>query len=89
MEILMALAREIVEKDMKIEDAIVQIDDQRIDLSFVRDELKSIESLDVLNEEEYDALKNLLVYMCLKNTNHDLDDIYAMIFGSGRGIIWN
>lgn len=89
MNILMALAREIVENDMKIEDAIVRIDDSKLDIYHIRNELKTIEGSNLISDEEVDALKSLLVYTFMKNSDFEPEDIYAMVFGSGRAIIWN
>lgn len=89
MDVLMALAREIVENDMKIEDAIVRIDDSKLDLYHIKDELRFVESSSLINDEEVDALKSLLVYMFMKNSEFEQEDIYAMVFGAGRSILWN
>lgn len=89
MDILMALAREIVENGMKIEDAIVRIDDSRLDLYSIKDQLRSIERSNLVSDEEVDALKSLLVYMFMKNSDFEPEDIYALVFGSGRTILWN
>lgn len=42
-----------------------------------------------LDDEELDAIKTLLVYMLMKNTPLDRDEIYSYIFGEGKKIIWN
>jgi len=42
-----------------------------------------------LDDEELDAVKTLLVYMLMKNTPLDRDEIYSYIFGEGKKIIWN
>jgi hypothetical protein len=89
MDVLMALAREIVENDMKIEDAIVRIDDSKLDLYHIEEDLRVVESSSLINEEEVDALKSLLVYIFMKNSEFEPEDIYAMVFGAGRSILWN
>ncbi|GBD99940.1 hypothetical protein BMS3Abin07_01987 [bacterium BMS3Abin07] len=89
MDVLLALAREIVENDMKIEDAIIKIDDSGLNLDHIREELSVIERTSLMSDEEADALKSLLIYLLMRNTDLDHDDIYAMVFGSGRTILWN
>ncbi len=89
MNVLMALAKEIVENNMKIEDALIRIDDSRLDIYHIREELKVIENSHLMNDEEADALKSLIVYLFMKNTDIDHDDIYALVFGSGRYIRWS
>ncbi len=42
-----------------------------------------------LDDEELDVIKTLLVYMLMKNTPLDRDEIYSYIFGEGKKIIWN
>ncbi|MCL4475133.1 MAG: hypothetical protein M1508_02760 [Nitrospirae bacterium] len=41
------------------------------------------------DDEELDAIKTLLVYILMKNTPLDRDEIYSYIFGEGKKIIWN
>lgn len=89
MDILVVLAKEVIEKDLRIEDAVVRIDHAGMDLYSVRDELRTIESMNLLNEEETDALKSILVYLFMNNTEIDPEDIYAMIFSANRRIIWH
>jgi hypothetical protein len=89
MDMLMALAREIVENDMKIEDALIRIDESRLDLYYMRNELQAIERSSMISDEETDALKSLIVYLFMKNSDFQYEDIYAVVFGSGRAITWN
>lgn len=42
-----------------------------------------------LDEEELDAVRALLVYILMKNTHMDKDEIYTYIFGKGKKILWN
>ncbi|MCL5022749.1 MAG: hypothetical protein M1497_05215 [Nitrospirae bacterium] len=42
-----------------------------------------------LDEEKLDAIKTVLVYILIKNTPLDKDEIYSYIFGEGKKIIWN
>ena len=89
MDILMALAQEIVENDLKIEDAVMRIDESGLDLYNIREELQLIERSNLMSDEESDALKSLLVYLFMKNSDFSHEDIYAMVFGSGKRIRWN
>lgn len=47
------------------------------------------ENLSYLDEEEMDAIRALLTYILMKNTQMNKDDIYTYIFGEGKKILWN
>lgn len=53
------------------------------------DELAFLESSESLREDELDILKSLLVYLLIKRTSFEKEDIYSVVFGGGRRIIWN
>lgn len=40
------------------------------------------------DDDELDAIRALLVYVLMKNTSMEKDDIYAYIFGEGKKIQW-
>lgn len=42
-----------------------------------------------LEEEDIDAIKIFLVYLLMKGTDLDVEDIYNFIFGDGKRILWN
>ncbi len=41
------------------------------------------------DDSEIDNLKLYLTYLLIKETGLDIEYIYALIFGSGRKIVWN
>ncbi|UCG78229.1 MAG: hypothetical protein JSV21_11880 [Nitrospirota bacterium] len=89
MDVLVALAKEIVENDMKIEEAIIGLDDTSLDLFKLKDELRAIERTGAISDEELDAIRSMISYIFMKNSDIEPDVIYAMVFGSGKYIIWN
>ena len=42
-----------------------------------------------LKDEELDAVRSLLIYILMKNTHLDTEDIYTYIFGEGKRILWH
>ena len=42
-----------------------------------------------LEEEELDEIKALLVYILMKDSPLDREDIYTSIFGEGKRITWH
>jgi hypothetical protein len=42
-----------------------------------------------LEEEEIDEVKALLVYILMKESLLDSEDIYSSIFGGGKRITWH
>lgn len=50
---------------------------------------QSQDELSYLDEDEVDAIKALLVYVLIKNTPLDREEIYSYIFGDGKKILWN
>lgn len=42
-----------------------------------------------LEEDDIDAIKVFLVYLLMKGTDLDVEDIYTYIFGDGKRILWN
>jgi len=50
---------------------------------------QSRNALSHFKEEEIDAIRAALVFVLIKNTPLDKDEIYSYIFGEGKKIIWN
>ena len=42
-----------------------------------------------LDDEELDAIRSLLIYILMKNTHLEKEEIYTYIFGEGRRILWH
>ncbi len=59
------------------------------DLVDIGEELAALESSGSLDEEELDIMKSLLVYIFIKRSSFEKEDIYALVFGGGRRILWN
>jgi hypothetical protein len=59
------------------------------DLIEIGEELAALESSGGLDEDELDILKSLLVYIFIKNSSFEKEDIYSLVFGGGKRIVWN
>ena len=59
------------------------------DLLDMGEELAEIETEKGMNDDELDILKSLLVYILLRKSSFEKEDIYSLVFGGGRKIIWN
>ncbi len=42
-----------------------------------------------IDEAELDTIKALLAYILMRDSDLEVEDVYAFIFGRGRQIIWN
>ncbi|HBH60250.1 MAG TPA: hypothetical protein DDX85_00600 [Nitrospiraceae bacterium] len=65
------------------------VDYEEEDLTEIWEELEDIEVSEQLDEIELDILKSLLVYILIRDSAYEKEDIFSFIFGSGRRIVWN
>jgi hypothetical protein len=59
------------------------------DLAEIWEELEELETSGQVDEVELDILKALLVYILIRDSSYEKDDIFAFIFGNGRNILWH
>ncbi|MCI0468960.1 MAG: hypothetical protein L0Y62_02715 [Nitrospirae bacterium] len=88
-DILLVIARDIEKKGIDPENALKKISAVDIDFHQANEELLIMEAQQRLDDSELDAIKTLLTYVLIKETELEMDDIYAFVFGKGRRIIWN
>jgi hypothetical protein len=55
---------------------------------FIKQSEAKDESL-YLDDEELDAIRSLLIYILMKNTHLEKEEIYTYIFGEGKRILWH
>ncbi|MBF0539157.1 MAG: hypothetical protein HQL03_12990 [Nitrospirae bacterium] len=89
MTILRIIAKEIVGSDLNFDDVNIKMNIRDYDLACLGDDLRDLESLDILSEEDIDTLKAFLSYVVVKDTYMDSEDIYTIIFGKGKRILWH
>lgn len=88
-EILRILAKELIERGYDADDALKNISAFDIDFLLLKEELLTLELSQYTDETELDTIKALLSYVLMKETDLEIEDIYAFTFGRGRQIIWN
>lgn len=88
-DILRVLAREFADMGYDADDALNKIGIIDIDFLMLKDELLALELSKHIDDAELDTIRTLLIYILIKETELEIDDIYAFIFGKGRHITWN
>jgi len=89
MDLLIGIARDVVQRGMSIEDATARLERRKVDLSAFKRELLRLEEMRVLEDEEADAIKVILAHLILRNADLEPDEIYARLFCDGKMILWN
>lgn len=88
LDFLRVLARELIDNDYN-EDILRDLTLIDIDLHQVKEELNFIEGTELIEIEEIDMIRALLVYLLMKETDLHDDDIYSFVFSKGKQIVWN
>jgi len=90
MTILKIIADEITSNDRAARhDDNLSLDIKEYDLSGIFDDICDLENMDVMSEEELDKLRVFLTYVISKDSFIDGEDVYAIVFGNGKRILWN
>ncbi len=89
LDLLRILAKELIDKGYDAEDALKRISIYDIDFLSLKEEIMTLELSQYADEAELDAIRAVLSYVLMKETELDTEDIYAFTFGKGRQIIWN
>ncbi len=89
MQILEALGDESIEEEADFEDLARRFEVSDINLFKVNEELRVLEKSRLIGDEEADSLRSLLVYVFAKNTDLETEDIYALVYGEGRRVLWH
>lgn len=88
LDFLRVLARQLIDNDYS-DETLNNFSLLDIDLNEVKEELNFIEGSDLLEREEVDMIRALLVYLLMKETDIYDDDIYSFVFSRGKEIVWN
>ena len=89
LRILRMITKDLTDMEFYSEEMLETINCEEPDLFDIGEELAVLESSDGLDEDELDVLKSLLVYMLIRKSSFEKEDIYSMVFGGGRRILWN
>jgi hypothetical protein len=89
LKLLRMISRDIKDTEFYSEEILDTISYDEPDLYDVAEELAMLESSDSLKEDELDILKSLLVYILSRKSSFEKEDIYSLVFGGGKRILWN
>ncbi len=89
LKILRMLTKDMKDVEFYSDEILETIDYDEPDLLDIGDELAALESTDSLDEDELDVLKSLLVYILIRKSSFEREDIYSLVFGGGKRILWN
>jgi hypothetical protein len=70
-------------------DDILNLDMKEYDLCGLFDDICDLEAMDVMSDEELDKLRVFLTYVISKDSYIDGEDVYAIVFGNGKRILWH
>lgn len=88
LDFLRVLARQLIDNDYN-EESVRELSLSDIDLHQIKEELNFIEGSELIDIEEIDMIRALLVYLLMRETDLHEDDIYSFIFSKGKQIVWN
>ena len=86
---LKMITKDLKEAEFYSEEILDTIHYDEPDLLDLGEELAVLESADSLEEDELDILKSLLVYILFKRSSYEKEDIYSLVFGGGKRVIWH
>ncbi|QWR76076.1 hypothetical protein [Candidatus Magnetomonas plexicatena] len=89
MTLLKLIANEIVLNDLNFEESNVNMMVKDYNVADLYEDLMELESLGIMTDEDIDTLKSFLTYVIAKDTHIDRDEIYSMVFGRGKRIVWH
>ena len=81
MEILKIITEDLLDKGKDFDEAILKFDKADINLFRVNDELKALERSQLIDDDEADAIRSVLVYLFMKDTTIETEDIYILVYG--------
>ena len=88
-KMLKMISKDLKETEYYSEEIIDNINCDEPDLLDISEELAAVECSGSLDEDELDILKSLLVYLLIRKSSIEKEDIYSFVFGGGRRILWN
>ncbi len=89
LQILRMITKDIKDAEYYSEEVLDSISYDVPDLFDIGEELAVLESSSNMSEDELDILKSLLVYVFMRKSSFEKEDIYSFIFGGGKRIVWN
>ncbi len=86
---LKMITKDLKDAEFYSEEILDNINYDEPDLVDISEELAVLESSESLDEDELDILKSLLVYILLKKSSFEKEEIYSLVFGGGKRVVWN
>ncbi len=88
-KMLKMITKDLKDAEFYSEEILDNINYDEPDLVDISEELAVLESSESLDEDELDILKSLLVYILLKKSSFEKEEIYSLVFGGGKRVVWN
>ena len=89
LRILRMISTDMDDIEIDSERLLENVDYEEEDLTDIWEELENLEVSEQVDEIELDILKALLVYILIRDSAYEKEDIFSFIFGNGRRILWN
>ena len=89
LKILKMISRDLKDKEFVSDEMPETLDYDESDIFDIGEELENLEFYDYLEEDELDILKGLIAYILMKDSSHEKEEIFSLIFAGGRRIVWN
>ena len=89
LRILRMISTDMDDIEIDSERVLESVDYEEEDLTDIWEELENLEVSEQVDEIELDILKALLVYILIRDSAYEKEDIFSFIFGNGRRILWN
>ena len=88
-KLLTMITKDIKDAEFYSDDILETIGYEDPDIYDISDELTLLETSGSMNDTELDVLKSLLVYILIRRSSMEKEDIYSLVFGGGRRILWS
>lgn len=89
LRILYKISKELRDSDIDTEEILDTIQYDKSDLVHIWDDLEGLETSGTVDEDSLDILKALLVYILMRDSALEKDEIYALVFCGGKKIVWH
>ncbi len=89
MEILKVISDDKLDKEERFDDIIRKLEMSDVNLLRVNDELRVIEKARLMGEEDLDTIRSVLVYLLMKKSALDTEEVYALVYGDGNRVTWH
>jgi hypothetical protein len=89
LKLLRMMSKDLKDAEFYSEEILDTIHYDEPDLLAIGEELSVLESSESLEEDELDIVKSLLVYVLIRKSSFEKEDIYSLVFGGGKRILWN